>query len=101
MTAHGEREADQRPALTARQAECLAAVVASLRERGVPPTIQELQTALGCARNAAVGHVNALIHKGYVRRAATYQSRNLRVVLAQSPCPLCGHVAGVHPVSNS
>ncbi len=56
--------------LTARQKQVLAFVEQYRSERGVPPTMREVQQAFGFASvNAAAGHLAAIEKKGFLRRA--------------------------------
>jgi repressor LexA len=55
-------------ALTAREAACLDAILAT-RDRGYPPSVRELATILGVTSTSSVAHtLAALTRKGRIRR---------------------------------
>ncbi len=56
--------------LTRRQSEVLEFIVAFRRAHGCSPSIPEMQRQFGIrSPNGVAGHLNALEHKGYIRRA--------------------------------
>lgn len=58
-----------RPPLTPRQADVLAAIVTMTAESGYAPSIRELCEQIGVRSTCTVQrHIEALIHKGYVTR---------------------------------
>ncbi len=61
-----------RSGLTARQKEVLEYIDANLREKGYPPSVREIATALGLTSPATVhNHLNTLEDKGYIKRDPT------------------------------
>ncbi len=77
--------------LTARQQQILDAIRSHLLSHGVPPTIRELCKEFGfVGPHAAVGHLNALIDKGKIRRLAGSTSRNHVPIVPRGCCPTCG-----------
>ncbi|MGQ9652212.1 MAG: hypothetical protein ACUVXJ_19125 [Phycisphaerae bacterium] len=70
--------------LTGQQLNVLRFVEDFLRDRGFPPTLREIATALGLASiNAVRGHLTALERKGYIVRDAE-KARSIRVVHSPS-----------------
>ncbi len=56
-------------ALSPKQRQVLETILRSLRERGIPPVLEEIAEAIGVrSRFGAFRHVRALEHKGYIRR---------------------------------
>ncbi len=89
--------------LTSRQKQALDVIVASTRERGYPPTIREMGSALGINSTNGVRHLlRALAQKGYICRRP-HVSRGIELVgSARSDglraVPLVGRVAAGLPV---
>ncbi|MFQ5846683.1 MAG: transcriptional repressor LexA [Candidatus Methylomirabilales bacterium] len=55
--------------LSPKQRQVLEAILCSLRQRGMPPILDEIAEAIGVtSRFGAFRHVRALEHKGYIRR---------------------------------
>jgi repressor LexA len=74
--------------ITRWQAECLAVIRDSIRERGVSPTYTEIRAAMGLVSNSTVArHIHALIERGYLGRH-TQQSRGLFLVKQQEKPPV-------------
>lgn len=87
-------------ALTERQNEVLDYIRESLRERGLPPTRAEVALRFGFrSKTAAVDHLKALEHKGYIR---IYPDRSRGIQLLESAdedlIPIIGHVAAGLPI---
>lgn len=92
--------------LTKRQADILAFIVESIRDRGYPPTIAEIGEAFTISSTNGVNdHLVALAKKGYIDR--TSKARGIRVTekaaagLYQSDVatlPLLGRVAAGYPI---
>ncbi len=58
--------------LTARQREVLEFIDAEVRQRGYPPSVREIGTAVGLSSTSTVhAHLAALQEKGYLRRDPT------------------------------
>ena len=88
--------------LTARQAEILALIRASVQRTGMPPTRAEIATALGFrSPNAAEEHLRALARKG-VLELLPGASRGIRIVgdvaLTAPGLPVVGRVAAGQPI---
>lgn len=67
--------------LTDRQSAVLVFIRAQIASRCKPPTVREIMTHFGWASpNAAASHLGALERKGFIRRAASYESRNIEVL---------------------
>jgi repressor LexA len=61
-----------RAGLTDRQREVLEYIDENLREKGYPPSVREIATALGLTSPATVhNHLNTLENKGYIKRDPT------------------------------
>ena len=61
-----------RSGLTSRQKEVLEYIDENLREKGYPPSVREIATALGLTSPATVhNHLNTLEDKGYIKRDPT------------------------------
>ena len=61
-----------RNGLTPRQKEVLEYIDANLREKGYPPSVREIASALGLTSPATVhNHLNTLEDKGYIKRDPT------------------------------
>lgn len=88
--------------LTARQAEILALIRATIRRTGMPPTRAEIAEALGFrSANAAEEHLRALARKGFIELLPG-ASRGIRVVgddTFEAPgLPVVGRVAAGQPL---
>jgi repressor LexA len=83
--------------LTARQAEILELIRASLETTGLPPTRAEIAQALGFRSvNAAEGHLKALARKGVIELMPG-SSRGIRLIQGTG-LPVVGHVAAGSPI---
>ncbi|MFA5833260.1 MAG: transcriptional repressor LexA [Bacteroidota bacterium] len=83
--------------LTKRQAEIYQAICDSFRERGLPPTLQELATTFGFNVNAAKDHILTLIKKGYIKYTPNI-SRGIEVIHKKpTGIPVFGFVPAGHP----
>jgi repressor LexA len=87
---------------TARQEAVLEAIRDALRDRGLPPTLQEIGRALGgISRVAVLDHLRALERKGALRRRAR-ESRAIEVLDPRyrpaRALPLLGRVAAGRPI---
>ncbi|CAB4154680.1 LexA repressor, DNA-binding domain containing protein [uncultured Caudovirales phage] len=68
--------------LTARQAQCLAAIQDSITKRGFPPTLREIGDSIGIrSTNGVSDHLVALERKGYIVRSEM-KSRGIVLVEA-------------------
>ena len=63
--------------LTRRQREVLQAIHDYQAEEGLAPTLEELGQRFGVNRVTVFGHVQALIHKGFLEKVTPGASRNL------------------------
>ena len=52
--------------LTPKQKHCLETIIKFKSEKGYSPTLRELGLMLGMSPAGAVGHVVALVKKGYI-----------------------------------
>ncbi len=90
--------------LTERQREVLEAILRSLKQRGFPPTIRELQEELGVfSPRGVTRHLQALEKKGYIQRDSSARGiRVLRALEGESEevvyLPLVGRVAAGSPL---
>ena len=67
--------------LTARQAECVAVIRRSIEERGYPPTLREIGSAMGIgSTNGVRDHLRALQRKGILRIDDPRKARSIRLV---------------------
>ena len=74
-------------ALSPKQREVLEAILRSLRQRGMPPILEEIAEAIGVtSRFGAFRHVRALEEKGYIRRLSG--PRGIQVLKDPSGNPL-------------
>ena len=84
------------PAITARQQQVLDVIHASIHERGYPPTVREIGTAIGLGSPSSVAHhLKTLERRGLLRRDA----RAPRAVDVRQPArsryaPYAAKVAG-------
>ena len=88
--------------LTARQAEILALIQATIRRTGMPPTRAEIAETLGFrSANAAEEHLRALARKGFIELLPG-ASRGIRVVGQDFEdtlrLPVVGRVAAGQPL---
>lgn len=85
--------------LTARQAEILEFIHATLMETGMPPTRMEISEAFGfSSANAAEGHLRALERKGFIELIPG-SSRGIRVMEGyDTGLPVVGRVAAGSPI---
>jgi repressor LexA len=87
---------------TPRQRAVLDAIRRTVRERGAPPTLQEIGEALGGISAVAVlEHLRALERKGAIRRRAR-ESRGIEILdpsyRAPEGLPLLGRIAAGRPI---
>lgn len=92
--------------LTRRQAEILHFIVASIRDRGLPPTLAEIGEEFGIASlNGVNDHLAALERKGYIERSS--KARGIRATdraaaglyeSAPGVLPLVGRIAAGQPL---
>jgi len=69
-----------RQPLTARQREVLAFIKSHIKERGYPPTFQDIADKFGIAsKNGVMCHIAAMERKGWISRDPM-KSRSLRVL---------------------
>ena len=74
--------ADSRPPLTARQLRILAVIQDSVRDRGYPPTVREIGTAVGLVSPSSVSYQLGVLERyGLIRR----QPNNSRAVELRKP----------------
>ncbi|MCI0586311.1 MAG: transcriptional repressor LexA [Planctomycetes bacterium] len=90
--------------LTERQHQVLRFIEEYRRENGIAPTLEEVGRHLRVHRVTVFGHVEELIRKGYLEKAAPLASRSLRVVAASEQeakrptLPLLGTIAAGSPL---
>jgi repressor LexA len=90
--------------LTERQLQVLRFIEEYRREHAIAPTLEEVGRHLKVHRVTVFGHVEELIRKGYLEKAAPLASRSLRVVAASEPeakrptLPLLGTIAAGSPL---
>ena len=90
--------------LTERQHQVLRFIEEYRREHGIAPTLEEVGRHLRVHRVTVFGHVEELIRKGYLEKAAPLASRSLRVVAAgeqeakRPTLPLLGTIAAGSPL---
>lgn len=91
--------------LTKRQEEILELIAANLREKGYPPSYQELANRIHVrSKFAILKHINALVKKGYLEKDSS--ARGLRIVHPDYQpknsdnvdIPLIGRVAAGYPI---
>jgi len=86
--------------LTAKQQGVFEFICSHVRERGYPPSYEEIAEQFGFASpNAVTGHLKALEKKGYVRRSE--KSRAIEIVdpsFRQTGIPIIGTVAAGTPI---
>lgn len=87
--------------LTTKQQAILDFLCRHVRERGYPPSYEEIADQFGFSSpNAVTGHLKALEKKGYIRRSE--KSRALEIIdpaFRQSGIPIVGTVAAGTPVT--
>lgn len=84
--------------LTARQAEILELIRATIDETGMPPTRAEIARLLGFkSPNAAEDHLRALARKGVIELVAG-ASRGIRLVEEDMGLPVVGRVSAGYPI---
>ncbi|MGH7150550.1 MAG: transcriptional repressor LexA [Planctomycetota bacterium] len=90
--------------LTERQHQVLRFIEEYRREQGIAPTLEEVGRHLKVHRVTVFGHVEELIRKGYLEKAAPLASRSLRVVSPgeqdsrRPTLPLLGTIAAGSPL---
>lgn len=67
------------PQLTDRQLVVLRAIHTTVQAEKHYPTQREIAEQLGYSQSAALGHINALVKKGYLSRDVGAHSRNIRL----------------------
>lgn len=92
--------------LTAKQQQILDCIKASLKDRGYPPSVRELCSAVGLSSTSTVhSHLNTLEKKGYIRRDPS-KPRTIEVLDEEinwlndhaSPVPVVGEVTAGIPI---
>lgn len=74
--------------LSPKQRQALEAILYYLRQRGMPPILEEIAEAIGVtSRFGAFRHVRALEHKGYIRRLSGPRGIQVLKDLAGNPLP--------------
>ncbi len=99
--------------LTPRQQRILDVITATTNERGYPPSVREIMTAVGLASTSSVSHqLGELVRKGYINRDGA-RARALDVVGSSVPehmaegdlnphavsVPLVGRIAAGGPIT--
>lgn len=92
--------------LTRRQREILNFIQRQVRERGFPPSVREIGTAVNLSSSSTVhGHLNRLEQKGYIRRDPTkpraieiLEPDPLRARQRSVNVPLVGKVTAGEPI---
>lgn len=69
------------PHLTDRQMMVLRAIYTNVQARKRYPTQREIANQFGYSQSAALGHINALVKKGYLARDVGAHSRNIRLTV--------------------
>jgi len=70
----------KRTPLTARQQEILDFIKEFVETSGYPPSVRDIVDAYGwCGTTAAIGHLNALVKKGYLERDEKV-ARGMRII---------------------
>lgn len=92
------------PALTPRQKAIYDFILKTVREKGYPPTLEEIGTGFRIAsKNGVADHLKALARKGYIRRAGRRAIEILSplgkpVTTAFREVPIVGRIAAGRPV---
>ncbi len=86
--------ADPRPPLTARQQRILAVIRESVRDRGYPPTVREIGSAVGLVSPSSVSYQLGVLEKHGLIRRSPNNSRavELRGDIPGGPVPASGTV---------
>jgi repressor LexA len=89
--------------LTRRQEELQSFIGRFLQDRGYPPTIAEIQTALGVSSTATVHGLLSNLEKAGVIKRVSNKSRAIELVIPYQPnneseIPLAGKVAAGYPI---
>jgi len=89
--------------LTRRQEELQSFIGRFLQDRGYPPTIAEIQTALGVSSTATVHGLLSNLEKAGVIKRVSNKSRAIELVIPyqsnnESEIPLSGKVAAGYPI---
>jgi repressor LexA len=104
-----DRSTDQRIALTTRQRQILDYILATVHDRGYPPSVREIGEAVGLSSPSTVhSHLSALTKAGYLRRDPS-KPRAIEVIddghdersLLRAPVrdvPLVGRIAAGSPI---
>jgi repressor LexA len=105
-----DRSTDHRIDLTARQRQILDYILATVRDRGYPPSVREIGDAVGLSSPSTVhSHLSALTKAGYLRRDPS-KPRAIEVIddghddehsLLRAPVrdvPLVGRIAAGSPI---
>lgn len=69
------------PHLTERQMVVLRAIYTNVLAQKNYPTQREIADQLGCSQPAALGHINALVKKGYLTKNIGEHGRNMRLTV--------------------
>lgn len=95
--------------LTARQQQILDLILATVNQRGYPPSVREIGEAVGLSSPSTVhSHISALVREGYIRRDPS-KPRALEVIdpgnseasMTRAPVrdvPLVGSIAAGSPI---
>ncbi len=95
--------------LTARQQQILDLILATVNQRGYPPSVREIGEAVGLSSPSTVhSHISALVREGYIRRDPS-KPRALEVIdpgnseasMMRAPVrdvPLVGSIAAGSPI---
>lgn len=83
----GESQTDPRAPLTATQTAILAVIRETVRDRGYPPSLREIGTAVGLASSSSIAHqLTVLQARGYIVREEN-RPRALRILDDPTPDP--------------
>lgn len=83
--------------LTARQEQVLGFIAETIRERGFPPTIREIGSALSIrSTNGVNDHLKALERKGYIERSG---AKSRAILVTALPDTLSGYESQVGAVA--
>ena len=87
-TTRGEMKAIE--PLTARQRQVFDFIAGSIRDKGFPPSLQEIGKAISLTSLATVHkHVSVLARKGWIHRRFNH-SRAIVLTMQTGCCPTCG-----------
>ena len=76
---------------TEAQARVYSYFVDYMRRHRIPPTVRDVMLGMGFNNpNAVIGHIDALIRKGKLRRIESNRSRSVVPTEQGATCPTCG-----------